>query len=154
MTYREVTEIKRVYKFETAPSEIKEKIRDYFYFNFDLYEHSMNDRIETLKALAKEIDARLDYSLSCVPDRGEFISFYHDSDQINVDHLNADDCPLTGVCYDADVIEDIQKHGINQAVTNYINSIHEEYRSMLEVDYLTELCEANGYEFTEDGKLY
>lgn len=150
---REVTETFNVYTFETANDELREKIIDYF-SGVDLYDFCLEERVETLKALAKEIDAKLDYSLSCVPSRGEFISFYHDHDSINVDHLKADECPLTGCCYDQDLISDIQNHGIDKAITNYINSIHDEYQSMLAAEYISELCESNDYEFTVDGKIY
>ena len=43
---------------------------------------------------------------------------------------------------------------LREALKKYIESIHREYEDMLSDEYLTDYCEANGYEFTEDGKIY
>ena len=158
---REVSETFNIYTFESAPKELKEKITNYL--SEGLYDHAMDERIDTLKALAKVLDANLDYSLSCVPDRGEFIRLKPNHDSLDFDALwniiDVDkECPLTGVCYDHDIIDHLTKYNLkdslNNALNEYINSIHEEYRSMLKDDYINDLCEANEYEFTVDGKIY
>jgi hypothetical protein len=149
---RSETIVKTYLKYNELNEQQKEKLFDKINFEWDLYDHAMQERVATLEALAKEIDARLDYSLSCVPDRGEFIKFYHDHDSIvaQIDHLNADDCPLTGVCYDADILHDVKNYGINEAIENYIKSIHDEYSCMLTDEYIAELCDANDYEFDSE----
>ena len=161
---REVTEKFNVYSFKEASKELKEKIRDNIAQNWDLYDHHMNERIETLKKVAELLNAKLDYSISCVPDRGEYIkmtpiysefTFQEFWDAIDVDEA----CPLTGVCYDHDIIDCFTLHNLNSntlkdSFNNFLKSIHDEYESMLQDDYLTDLCEANDYEFKEDGKLY
>jgi len=164
----EIKEIK-IYTFKDAPKEVRGKIIEMFSNCPYHYEHHMSERIATLKKLAEVLEGDLDYSLSCVPDRGEYITIkprenysYDDSiddhilnyqalwDLINVDK----ECPLTGVCYDDDLLDDLSKYGIQTALNNYIKSIHNEYEDMISEEYLSEHCEANGYEFNEDGNIY
>lgn len=161
---RTIIKKNHVYKFNTAPENVKEKIREYFSNDFDLYEPYMVERIKTLKALTSLLSGRLDYSISCVPDRGEFIKIDPIEENLDFDDIkdaieNLENCPLTGVCYDADILESIKENGLNpeslqDALNTYLESIHNEYYSMLEDEYLQDLCEANDYEFTENGKLF
>jgi len=160
---RTVVKTINIYKFETAPEKIKEKIRDYFYTDFDLYDFYMDERIKSLKGFSEYFDLSLDYSLSCVADRGEFIRFEGDLDDIGKEDLKElNDCHFTGVCYDEDILDVLKKslpsndvlEALNINIQSYINSIHSEYQAMLKDEYLSDLCESNGYEFTENGKLY
>lgn len=159
---RTITKTIEVYTFREANAELRDKIRDYINYNWDIYELSMEERIDTLKALANKIDATLDYSLSCTPDRAEFIDFKYFDETLLEEILECEEsCPLTGVGYDDDLLDDIKKYkhlGLNTALLNasidYIKSIHNEYESMLTDTNLEELCDINGYEFTIDGRLY
>lgn len=154
----------KIFTFKEASQELKDKIRDHFSSDYDFYSHYMDERIETLKALASALDASLDYSLSCVPDRGEYIKFSPKNDELNLDSLKSliekiDYFPLTGVCYDYDFLEhldvnDLSVDALNNASNEFIRSIHNEYESMLTDENLEEHCECNGYEFTEDGRIY
>jgi hypothetical protein len=102
--------------------------------------------------------------LSCVPDRGEFIKITPKNEKLNFKALwkvidVEKDCPLTGVCYDHDIIDHLSEYnmtakGLNYALGIYIESIHSEYESMFEDGYLEDYCEANEYEFTEDGEIF
>ena len=176
---RTVTKSFPVYTFESAPKEVKENIIEYFANDSFLYEHCMSERLDTLKVVANLLYATLDYSLSCVPDRGEYIRFIPKNDELNYqslwDAINIEkECPLTGMCYDHDFIDSLTKYslinpneefkhkgieykvnaGIEEACTNYIQSIHEEYEAMLTEDYIGDLCEVGEYEFTADGELH
>lgn len=161
---RKVIKEVNVYKFGECP-EVDDKIRDNMHYNWDLYEHRMKERIDTLNKVADLLGGELNYSISCVPDRGEFIKIKpkndHDLDFnrfwefINVDK----ECPLTGVCYDHDLIDHISKYrlndsGLQYALDQYLDTIHDEYESMLTDEYLQEFCDSNDYEFTEDGELF
>lgn len=159
-----------IYKFNEAPKGVQEKIRD----NISqwVYDHCLEERIDTLKAFSELVGAKLDYCLSCVPDRGEFIRLDGDYDadfngtfeliNIKVDEFINDskDCTLTGCCYDEDLKELLKKYKatelnyLQRAFNDYIGLIHNEYESMLTDDALNDLCESNGYEFTIDGKIY
>ena len=151
----------KIYKFNEASQELKDKIIYNFSTIYDLYDHCMDERIETLKKLAEVLQGDLDYSLSCVPDRGEFITIKDGQrisetirELIEGDNGYYDSCPLTGICYDDDLLEDLSKYDIQTALNRYIVSIHDEYESMLKEEYINDLCEANDYEFTENGKIY
>jgi len=164
---REVTETFNVFTYSSAPEEIKKKIIESF-DDGELYDHLMPERIESLTLFAKEIGCRVDWSLSVVPDRGEYIRFTYENDEDVIHQLSKIDtsgeCPFTGVCYDEDIIDSfrdikvktesdlLQVFSIIQE--NYIRSIHDEYESMISHSYISDHCEANEYEFTKDGILY
>lgn len=164
---REVTKTFKVYKFDKAPKHIKEKIRDELTQDPDYGQYMLDERIETLKKLAERLNLALDYSLSVVPDRGEFISMKAE-DEDSLEQVNEaikefvndeTDCPLTGVCYDEDIKDAIKNNGsdyegLQIALDEYLKGIHSEYESMCEDDYLADFCDANEYEFTKDGKIY
>ena len=154
-----------VYTFEEADKELRDRIRDDFHYNGDFGYFMLEERTATLKVIAKLLDGRLDYSISLSPDRGEYIrikpiydeglNFAAFWSEINVDK----ECPLTGCYYDHDIIDllsgyNLTEKAIQAALNSYLDSIHEEYEAMLTDDYLLELCESNGYEFTIDGKIY
>lgn len=154
-----IIETFNVYTFEEASKELRDKIRYEIDRNWNLYEHHMQERIETLKCVADYLQCDLDYSLSCVPSRGEYIKLspknYNSIEENLPDLLEIkESCPFTGVCYDDDIIDDIKEHGIDTALNKYIKSIHDEYEYMLTDEYLLEHCEANDYKFKENGELY
>ena len=158
---RVITKEFNIYTFNDAPKEVKEKIIEMFRACPYHYQHHMDERIKTLKKLAEVLDGDLDYSLSCVPDRGEFIKIRPKYDELNFQALleSKDDCPLTGVCYDDDILDCLKLQGysiggLNSALNFYIKSIHDEYDDMVSEEYLKEHCEANEYEFNEDGNIH
>ena len=80
-----------------------------------MYEHCLIERIDTLKKLAEYLNGNLDYCISCVPDRGEFITIKPIDNELDFDSLwdvidVEEDCPLTGVCYDHDIIDHLSKY--------------------------------------------
>jgi hypothetical protein len=144
-------------KFGELTKEQQEKAIENTFSNCPFhYEHCMQERIGTLKGLAEHLGGHLDYSISCVPDRGEFIKITHElssSDlQEMIDLILDKDCPLTGVCYDHDIIDAIVKndYSLQKGLNVYLKSIHDEYESMLGVEYISDLCDANDYEFDLD----
>jgi len=128
------------------PSAVYEWIRDNWH---DLNQHSVDEMIDSIKALSNKIGGSFDYSISAVPDRGEFIRF-KDYDQEALAELNAGECPLTGVCWDADLIEALQKGDPSKA----LESIHYNTEHIYSDKGLEELCESNEYEFTEEGNVF
>lgn len=161
---RQVTKTIDLVTFNEASEELKDKIRENFATIYDIYDHCMNERIDTLKKVAKILNGSLEYSISCVPNRGEYIKIIPKNESLDFDSfwqvINQDkDCPLTGVCYDHDILDQFTEYTLNESklqevLNDYIDSIHNEYESMLEDDYLQELCKANEYEFTIDGEIY
>jgi hypothetical protein len=153
---RQETIVKTYLKFEELNDDQKEQAIDGNFSDGWHYDHCLQERIDTLKALAKELSGGLDYSISCVPDRGEFIKIDHDLEEEElksiINGLASKDCPLTGVCYDYDILEAIVKNDYNlsDAFFDYIVDIHNEYEAMTSVEYISELCEINDYEFDQD----
>lgn len=152
---REVIKKYNVYKYS---EELKEKIRDNFAASPYYGDWIIEDRLNTLKAFAKILGADLDYCISLVPDRGEYIKIKNISNPTtwyDLETLSYKDCPLTGVYYDDDLIHDaLEFKSIQQALDKFLESIHDEYRYILSDEYLKEHCEANDYEFLENGELY
>lgn len=129
------------------PEKCFQWIRDNWH---DLGQHCVDEMIDSLKALAKEINGTLDYSLSIVPDRGEYVTI-KDFDQDKLERLYAkrEDNPLTGVCYDQDAIEALY----NGDLGTILKTLHAEGEHLYSDEGLRETCEANEYEFDENGKF-
>jgi len=73
-------------------------------------------------------------------------------------------CPFTGVCFDEDFLDNIREflkkpnsqnfeELIADSVYNTINSGCKDFEYQQTEEYFADHAEANGYEFTEDGKL-
>jgi len=135
----------KVYTIDEHPNKEKcfEWIRDNWH---DLNQHSVDDVVCSIKKLSEVIGGTYDFSIGQCPDRGEHLSFL-DYDEEALKNLNADDLPLTGVCYDADLIEGLQ----NDDVYKVLRALHSDSEYLYSDEGLEELCEANGYEFDEDG---
>jgi len=62
--------------------------------------------------------------------------------------LSEDDCVLTGVCWDIDIIQALKKGNLSSAM----KSLHSDTEYLYSDEGLKELCEANEYHFTAEGK--
>jgi len=141
-----VLEIK-IYGIEEHPN--KEKCFDWIRENWnDLNAHSVDESIESIKALQMKIGGDVDYSISQFPSRGEYISFKnYDKDLLS--ELDANECPLTGVIWDADLIQSMQKNGNADGL---LRKLHNDSDYIYSDEGLEELCIANDYEFNEFGE--
>lgn len=136
---------KKVYTINEHPN--KEKCYEWIRENWHrLNQHSVEEVIDSIKSLSAKIGGTFDYSISQVPDRGERITF-KDYDHEELCRLSADDCPLTGVCWDVDLIIGLRNGNPNEV----LDSLHSDTEYVYSDDGLFELCEANQYEFDEDG---
>lgn len=118
----------------------------------DLGEYSLQEMIDSLKALAEAVNGKLDYCLSIVPDRSEHVSITdYDSTLLRELHAIKYECPLTGVCYDYDVIDGLANDALDIQV---LNVLHSEGEYLYSDEGLTEMCLANEYEFNEDGSIH
>ena len=135
----------KVFTIDEHPD--KEKCFDWIRENWhDLNQHSLDELIDSLKALAKEVGGKLDYAVSCVPDRGEFIRI-KDYDKDRLTGIDKAECPLTGVCWDYDVIKAL-KNGDFKPV---LDILHNETEFQYSSEALEELCDSMEYEFNEEG---
>lgn len=137
----------KVYTIDEHPN--KDLCFDYIRANWhNLNEHSVNEIIDSLKALQKVIGGYLDYSICQSSARGEFIRFKnYDEDALK--ELNADEYGLTGVCWDYDIIKSMQKYG---DVDMVLQALHEDTDYIYSDAGLTELCVDNKYEFNDKGE--
>ena len=139
----------KVYTIEEHPNKdlCYEWIRDNWR---DINSHSVNEVIDSLKALQKEIGGSLDYAISSVPDRGEFIKFTdYDKQALISCSKVADEYPLTGVCWDYDVIKGMRENNPTQV----LSTLHQDTEYCYSDEGLYQLCQANQYEFTEEGNI-
>ena len=136
-----------IYEITEHPNKDKcfEWIRENWH---DLNAHSVDEIIESLKALQQKIGGTFDYGISQVPDRGEGIT-WSDYDHDALCRLSADDCPLTGVCWDIDIIKGLRTG--NPSLV--LESLHTDTEYQYSDEGLLETCEANEYEFYENGEV-
>lgn len=136
----------KVYTIDEHPNRdlCYEWIRDNWH---DLNQHSVEEVIDSIKALQKEIGGEFDYSISQVPDRGEHVTFIN-YDRDALCRLSADDLPLTGVCWDYQVIVGVREFNAERV----LKSLHDDTDYVYSDAGLKEMCEANEYEFDETGK--
>tara|TARA_R110002020_G_scaffold290275_1_gene505748 strand:- start:201 stop:641 length:441 start_codon:yes stop_codon:yes gene_type:complete len=145
MTTRTVTTT--VYTIESHPNKpaVYEWIRNNWH---DLSQHDVDEFIASLKALADTVNGLIDYAIGASPDRGEFIHLT-DYDKSLLRKLVPTQCALTGACWDYDVIHHAKKGNIEGA----LNILHLETEHVYSDKGLYNLCEANDYEFNEDGSI-
>lgn len=138
----------KVYTINEHPE--KEKCFEWIRNNWhDLSNYALDEFIYSLTKLADKINGKLDYCISVWPDIGEYIYIKnYDKDLLN--ELKKDDLPLTGVCWDYDVIHSMQNGELSEA----LNSLHKYTEYLYSDEGLTEFCKANEYEFFENGKVY
>ena len=141
------TIIKTVYTIDEHPNKdnVYRWIRDNWH---DLNDISVSEFKDSLIELQKQIGGKLGFSISAVPDRGETITLIgYDKKALNL--LDESDCPLTGVTWDIDIIKALKNGNIKQS----LNSLHNDTEWIYSDEGLYELCEANEYEFYEDGSI-
>ncbi len=84
----------------------------------------------------------------------EYLKAYHSG---KLFHLNKDDCPLTGVCYDYDFMQ--IDHVISESVENEVSKVFmklkkDEKKNVFSDEYVADLCEGNEIYFLENGTEY
>ena len=138
----------KVYEINEHPN--KEAVFAWIRENwYDLNNHSVEEFADSLKELQKAIGGILDYSVCACHDRGEFITLKgYDKELLN--DLAIDDYPLTGVCWDANIIEALKDGNIEHA----LHSLHADTEYLYSNEALEEMCEGNGYYFLENGEFH
>ena len=141
------TIITKVYTIEEHPNQ--EKCFEWIRNNWnDLNQHSVDEIIESIKVLSGKIGGSFTYSISQYPDSGEHITF-KDYDHEELCRISADDCPLTGCCWDIDLINGLREGDGCKVLT----SLHLDTEYQYSNEGLFEFCEGNEYEFDEDGNF-
>ena len=86
--------------------------------------------------------------------KDEYLKAYHSG---KLFHLNKEDCPLTGVCYDYDFME--IDHLSSESVENDANKVlmklkKDAKHNVFNDEYVADLCEGNEIYFLENGAEY
>ena len=86
--------------------------------------------------------------------KDEYLKAYHSG---KLFHLNKNDCPLSGVCYDYDFMQ--IDHIISESVENEVNKVFmklkkDEKQYVFSDEYVSDLCEGNEIYFLENGTEY
>jgi len=90
---------------------------------------------------------------------------YWNKYQKKTDELLSGNCPFTGVCFDEDFLDNIRKFIkrpdsstfedlLEESVWNCFNAGCKDYEYQQSDEAITEMIEANDYEFTEDGERF
>jgi hypothetical protein len=136
-----------VYKLAEHPN--KEAVFNWIRQNWsDLVEHSVNDIVDCLNALQKKIGGKLDYSIGVYGQSHITLEGYN-KDDFKTLYKDRDNCPVTGVCYDITILECLKKNDFSKL----FKELNNEYEYAYSEEGLTEMCEANEYEFYENGKI-
>ena len=136
-----------VYTIDEHPD--KEKCYEWMRNNLHyLADHEEDDFIDSLKALSGHIGGRLDFGVSLVPDRSEFIRFT-DYDKELLAELDASACTLTGCFWDIEVIEHLRADDM----WGLMNRLHEAHDYYYTDEALYETAVFNGWEFKENGVM-
>ena len=136
----------KIYKIDEHPEP--ELCFDWIKNNWnDLNEHSVHEIVDSIKALRDKIGGTIDWSISQVPDCGEYIAFAN-FDENALSELNTDDCPLTGAFWDIELIEGLKEGNPSKV----LDALHSHTDHVYSDEGLFELCESNEYEFDEYGK--
>ncbi len=139
-----------IYTIDDHPN--KQDCYDYIRDNWhDLGDYVIGEMAASLKALENIVGGKLEYSIGLFPHRREYVLLTdYDRQALEEIYSKREECPLTGVCYDMDVIEGLYMGNLERKV---LNCLHDEGEYIYSNDGLYEMIIANEYEFYENGKV-
>lgn len=127
------------------PEAVYEWVRSNWH---DLNDHNVCDFEEALKAFAEWHGVKVDYAISAVPDRSEYIRF---SAPIDYTQKPADweDCPLTG---------SMNEYSLwmvwgNDDLIASLDTLHDDTEYTYSDEGLADFLEDNGHYFLDDGSF-
>ena len=175
-------QLHRVYSYQIDEHPDTGAVYEWIRSNWhDLGNYSVDEGLESLKGFSNYFSTSLDYSISIVSDRGEYIStviddiaiselsgarlFKYLTNNYDLDKLLSGNCPFTGMVYDETLLDDIRgfirkpddrdfQELINNCTHKLLSAIHDEGEYIYSDEGLHDLCQANEYEFTADGHIY
>ena len=140
------TETINIYKIDEHPDKDKcfERIRnnDHYIGDFEV-----DELVCSIRKLSEVIGGTVDWSIAHYPCRGEHITF-KDYDEELLAELVADNCPLTGTGWDSYVIDALKVKNMRDV----LDTLHDSIEYLYTDEALTEMCEANDYEFYIGGE--
>jgi hypothetical protein len=140
------TETINIYTINEHPD--KEKCFEWIRYNEHFIgDFEIDELVCTLNKLSEVIGGTVDWGISHYPDQSERIIFDHYDEELLAE-LDADKCPLTGCFWDIEVIEALRDEDMGKV----LDTLHESIEYLYSEESLTEMCEANDYEFYEGGE--
>jgi hypothetical protein len=155
-----------------------EAVFDWIRQHWETGEDELHEVVDTLKGFCDRLDLTLaDWQISVVEDRGERIMITVPDDLTDMHgvrlwkylgkhygDLIAKDCPFTGVFYDEialDPLRQFMKMPDNRTwseladdcASALLDGLHDQYEWRISDECLREECEANEWEFYENGRV-
>ena len=164
---RTITQTYDVYTIEDHPDP--EKVYEWIRYNWhDLADHTLQEALDSVQAFSKRLGITVDWSLGATPHRSEYITFYCDfGDELarNEEGLSEwlkSSCPFTGTWADEVILDafreaasaDTLDEVLEDVASRIITAVHTDAEYIYSDIALHELCEANEYEFTSNGKVH
>jgi hypothetical protein len=175
---REVTRTVRVYKFGDLPEVVRERVKQNYMAYFG-YARSA-DALASIKALAGHFDSKVsDWDIDWGGGSHSSVKFdtpdhwTEDSLRGAVAELGAadpvtgrgvGDCVLTGYFLDEDAIDGLRRAYLGgerdvgkllqAAFRSWLDACQADFDDFYSDETFGEHCDANGWEFTEDGEMY
>jgi hypothetical protein len=142
-----------IFTFAELSNEAKQAAISYARQNWhDLGEHTIHDMVQSLRALAEAVGGELDYCISITPDRGEYVKITgYDRAALQELEGRKEDYPLTGMCFDFDVIDGLANDSLD---INVLHTLHKEGDYIYSDEGLSDMLEHSGHEFRANGELH
>ena len=171
-----------IYRFRELSPAAKDRARQWYQCQGDGGYNWSAEALDSLKALAQHFGAKLSrYEIDWgnnthsaarfdVPDedptREELAEQLAELGTYNAETLRGDgECKLTGYCHDEDAIDGFRLAFLREGQSDlnkllqagfrsWLAACHADYDDFYSDEQFAEHCEANDYEFTEDGGFY
>ena len=144
---KEITQTVYTIDDHPNPNAVYDWVRDNWH---DIGEHTVQEMVDSLKALADHVGGILDYSIGIFPDRGEYVQITGGNRSL-LRGLIAEDCPLTDICWDYDVINGYRDGDLDYRA---LSALHREGEYLYSDEGIHEHIECNEYYFKLDGEFY
>lgn len=157
-----------LYQIDEHPEP--EKVYSWIKANWhDLNQHDLEEMIDTLKAIAKELGGEIDYCICQVEDRAEFINFKNC--HLEIDHARykeliekSENCAFTGGNNDcvlkivADACGSMSSDSdkrvfLKELGQRALQLVHDQTEYVYSDEGLKELCQLNEYYFQITGEI-
>lgn len=116
----------------------------------DLGEHTVQEMVDSLKALADHVEGTLKYCIGIAPDRREFVQITG-GNRSWLKGIKSKECPLTGVCWDQDVIGGYRDGNLERRV---LSALHSEGEYRYSDEGIHEHIECKEYYFKLNGEFH
>lgn len=141
----------KVYTIEEHPNPeaVYEWVRNNWH---DLGDPDVEDMVGSLKAAKDLLGGTLDYSISIVPDRGEYVRLTgFDRGGLATLYAERGEYPMTGCWSDYAVLEGLHNGSLEYEV---LKALHMQGEYLYSDAGIRSHLIANEYEFTENGEFY